>query len=103
MFRCDEIVTHLSDGGTVQYDDPLVKVKSLPLLNSDFIGDTGVRERTERLKSSKTSHLKMLSSSDWQTKERKPFLPTSQAKHLTTKYKRLVSTSGKLLLAKVTE
>lgn len=66
MFRCDEIVTHLSDAGApVQYDDPLVKVKSLPLLNCDFIADTGVRERTERLKSSKTSHLKMLSSSDW--------------------------------------
>lgn len=73
----------------VQYDDPMLKVKSLGLLNADYIADPDMRSRVDRLKQEKYSALVAIPSTDWQTKDRKPFLPISNKKHLMMKHRRL--------------
>lgn len=81
----------------------MLKVKSLSLMNSDYIADPEIRQRAERLKSTRQSSLVVMNSSDWQTKDRKTFLPVSNRKHLAIRYKRLMSSSGDLLLPRVTD
>lgn len=77
-------------------------MKSLSLINSDFIANSEVREAADRLRSTSMSYLTLINGNDWQTKDRRPFLPISRDKHLAMKYKRLVSVSGNLLLPRVT-
>lgn len=105
MFRCEDCVYYLQDDSDklVQYDDPTLKVKSLSLINCDYIADPDLRARAERLKSTKQSSLVVIHSNDWQTKDRKPFLPISNRKHLAIRYKRLMSSSRDLLLPRVTD
>lgn len=102
MFRCEDTIYHLQDDDRlVALEDASMKVKSLSLMNSDYIADSGLRQKAERLKSTKQSSLVALRGSDWQTKDRRPFLPMSSRKHHQLKFKRLMSSSGELLLARV--
>ena len=59
MFRCEDVVYHLKSGDMVPqvYEDLDINVKSLGLINSDYIANEQLREKTERLKSSTMSFL----------------------------------------------
>lgn len=56
MARCEETVMHLNDDNkSMSYDDSTLKVKSLSLLNSDYISSPDLRTKIDKMRSSKTS------------------------------------------------
>jgi hypothetical protein len=56
IVRCEETIVHMSEeGATSTYDDSSLKVKSLSLLNSDYISTQSLREKINKMRSSKTS------------------------------------------------
>lgn len=104
LARCEETVVYIGeDGSTTTYDDTNLKVKSLSLLNSDYISNPQLREKIDKMRSSKMSQLTSIESSNWQSKDGKPFLQIGAKKHLFMKYKRILSTNGQYLLPRVTE
>jgi hypothetical protein len=105
MFRCEGSVWHLDTEGEMelkQYqDDKKFQVKSLSLINTDFIADPEVKKFNDSLKTTKKSYLTLIDDPKWYAK---PFLiGTSQRKLATIKYKRIASANGTLLLPRVTE
>lgn len=56
IVRCEETIVLMSEeGATSTYDDSSLKVKSLSLLNSDYISTQSLREKINKMRSSKTS------------------------------------------------
>lgn len=67
MFRCDESVFYQGEDGKSlqQLEDSQFKVKSLSLINSNFIENADIRDKNERMKSTSLSYFKILKSSEW--------------------------------------
>lgn len=56
MIRCEETILHMNeDSTTAVLDDSNMKVKSLGLLNSDYISTPALREKIDKMRSSKMS------------------------------------------------
>lgn len=56
MIRCEDTILHMGDDlNTTTYDDSSLKVKSLSLLNSDYISSADLRQKIDKMRSSKTS------------------------------------------------
>ena len=56
LVRCEDTVIHIKDdNSTVFLDDTNLKVKSLSLLNSDFISQPWLRTKIDKMRSTKMS------------------------------------------------
>jgi hypothetical protein len=53
------------DSTTTLYDDSSLAVKSLGLLNSDYISTKALRDKIGKMRSSKMSQLTLIPSSEW--------------------------------------
>ena len=105
MFRSEGSVYYLDaddDMKLKEYkDDKSFQVKSLSLLNTDYIANKMTRSFNDSLKTNKRSYITLVEDPKWYAK---PFLVGTPArKQAITKYKRLASANGMLLLPRVTE
>ena len=81
MVRCEDRILHWDNPNQNPsvLNDSDFKVKSLGLIHSDYISDNDLHNKVNKMKSDKTSYLKLIESQHWKQRENKTFLPMSKA------------------------
>jgi len=105
MARCEEKILHWTDGSknASVFDDTDFKVKSLGLIQTNYINNKDLSNKVAKMKSTKSAYISAIDSHEWKQRDNKTFLPISKAEQMSQVFIRLHSNSGKMLLPRVAD